>query len=276
MSKYFKLLSLEEHISFVKMQLFPETRSAKLSIDMEIICIPTSIPDPVNIPEASLPVKRLELSSPSEEIPNYPLFCKLLNDFNTYGDDLISEVFDSLVDNRTYNIPVVTTQGVPDPYDAWTTDYKGETAFFFNLSLWDAESLLNAGLRVIKHEITHVLLADLLHEPDPSKPVAVLEHMVIDEGIAHFIGFPGNRDTLLSVHHDKLIIAEKELETAIKKLSNSNLSDQEKEQLLEKAVSGNYWEKYGAICGMFRTAKVYEAQGAEGLTSCIRQGKLTR
>jgi hypothetical protein len=45
---------------------------------------------------------------------------------------------------------------------------------------------------------------------------------------------------------------------------------------MRRANTGSFWDKYGAISGMFRAAKLYEIKGANGLVEAILTSKLPR
>ena len=142
--------------------------------------------------------------------------------------------------------------------------------------LWTAKDLKTSGLTVIKHEISHVLLNKLLPEISVSNPLKLLAHIVIDEGIAHFIGFPKDPKALFAKYADKWIAAEKNLEISQTKLLNRELPLAEKELIIKTADTGAYWNKYASIAGMFRAAKIFELSGAPALRKCIRAGVLPK
>ena len=91
---------------------------------------------------------------------------------------------------------------------------------------------------VIKHEVTHILLEPLLERPEAEDYVGRLNWIVMNEGIAHFIGYPGDRREIHEKH------------------------------------AGPIWEKYGAMSGMLRAAAVYRQQGSRRLIHAIRAQSL--
>jgi hypothetical protein len=243
---------------------------------MEIKCVPIAIPDPQTLPLQALPTKDRIVSPINSQLPNLQFLTDILGQFSAEGDGLLAEIFGDFFIGRRFIINCVATQGISEPYDAWCAEYNGRRSFFFNLSLWTAEDLKRSGLAVIKHEITHILLCELLPETDISNPLKKLERIIIDEGLAHFIGFPKNRETLLVKHTDKWIAAEKELAAVQAQLSNMGLPPHETEQLIQRADTESYWKKYAAISGMFRAAKTYQTSGAAGLRNCIKTGALPK
>ena len=241
---------------------------------MKINCKLVSVNNPMDLDAKSLPCKRDEIIKRGKEIKHLAVFGKLLEEFNNNGDSLISEIFSPLFAEKEFEISVIATHGVPEPYDAWTAEFKGKQSFFLNMDLWTEEDLRKSGLAVIKHEAVHILLEELLQKPDKTKPTEILKRILIDEGIAHFIGCPFDRMTIFENYKNKREMAESNLKMAVEKLSNSRLGKKETEELLNKADSGKYWDKYASIAGMFRVAKIYSTKGAEGIIECIEKNVL--
>lgn len=242
---------------------------------MNIKCNLITVENPSTLDKESLPNTNLNIKPIiGKPIPNLNFFSNLISEFNKNGDCLINEIFYPLLNEKKFKIQVIATHGIEEPYDAWSTKYKGKVSFFFNLSLWPINDLKRAGMPVIKHEITHVLLSDLLKRPDKKNSLETIEHILINEGIAHYIGYTRDRSRMLIDYADKWETAESKLSDALKKLSDKNLSDKEKEKLIYQSNTGSYWDKYAAIAGMFRAAKIHETQGAKGLIDCIRKGNL--
>ncbi|MBS1968899.1 MAG: hypothetical protein JSU04_01250 [Bdellovibrionales bacterium] len=201
----------------------------------------------------------------------------IITQFNAEGDALLTEIFSAVHASKAFEFEVVATSGVPAPYDAWTAILGEKPVMLFNLSEWSKEEISRYGLPILLHEVSHGLLAAPLktHEELESYPEA-LEKIVIDEGIAHFIGFPGVRADLLEKHLDKWAASEALLKKAEQKLAASYVDEDEKEELLFKANTGVYWEKFGAISGMFRVAKIYQSQGPAGVVEAIKNLNLPR
>ena len=139
---------------------------------MRIVCRLIPVSNPSELPYSALPTHDLEISAyMPHDIPHLLFFQELLDDFNKNGDTLISELFDKELSGRYFEIVVIATHGIPDPYDAWCTEYLGMKSVFFNLSLWTKDDLKSDGLPVLKHEVAHVLLNELLPKPDTSNPI---------------------------------------------------------------------------------------------------------
>lgn len=241
---------------------------------MNITCELIKVNNPKSLFSESLPEFNLEVIQSGHEIPHIDLLEDQINSFNKQGDVLLNEIFSSFYRKSSFEIAVVATQGVPKPYDAWTAIYRGGQAIFFNLSVWEKEKLQKKGLSIIIHEITHVLLAELI-KPPINTPIEILNTIMLDEGLAHFTGYSGDRKMLLSDEVKRWHAAEKMLEEAKEKLLKADLSQIDVDAIIKAAHTGPYWEKYGAISGMFRAAFVYQKRGAEGLINAIKQGHLS-
>lgn len=201
----------------------------------------------------------------------------LITQFNTQGDALLTEIFSAVHGARTFEFDVIATSGIPAPYDAWTVTQGEKPVMLFNLSEWSKEEISRYGLPILLHEVSHALLAEPLkaHEELESYSEA-LEKIVIDEGIAHFIGFPGDRADILEKHSDKWPTSEALLKKAEQKLAASYVDEDEKEDLLFKSNTGTYWEKFGAISGLFRAAQIYKSKGPVAIVEAIRNMSLPR
>lgn len=201
----------------------------------------------------------------------------LLEAFNSDKSSILHEVFQPLLPGKTINVRVIGTMGIPQPYDTWTRRLKsGETVIVFNLDLWSDEDFSKHGRPLLNHELTHVLIHEIAPEPDEKDLVAAMDYLVMNEGIAHFLGYSGDRSLLLKEKKDKWNSAERALSDAYTSLRDPHISFDKKEGLLKKANTGKFWDKFGSIAGMFRAAYIYEHQGAEGLRSVLKTGKLPR
>lgn len=242
---------------------------------MRISCVLRIVDNPSDLPVEALPGSNIVFTERSGSMPHIELFRTLMDKFNLEGDALLSGIFKELLSDEDIVIPVIATWGIPDPYDAWCATFNNEKSFFFNLSRWDDADLKRAGLAVILHETTHVLV-DKIHRnsPDRNRPLEVLDYIVFNEGIAHFIGFPGNRSKICELHRDKWRNAEKTLTAVRDKLSDPNVSQEEINRCLYEANTGSFWKKYGSIAGLCRVSWLYEKHGLEAIVECIRSGSI--
>ncbi|MBO9668763.1 MAG: hypothetical protein J7501_18335 [Bdellovibrio sp.] len=200
-------------------------------------------------------------------------FNKVFANFNLHGDDILNSVFD---DSTEHIFDVTITTGLPSPYDAWTIANNGSPKIFFNLDEWTIDEIHSAGIRVVIHEVTHALLHPFLKNMDITTPIGRLNKIVIDEGIAHFIGFPGDRADLLTKWRNKWEPAEEALKQTYTQFTLKSISSTQESQLLQEADTGSFWSKYGAISGMFRAANIYSQEGGKGLKAAIHAHQLLK
>jgi hypothetical protein len=241
-------------------------------VSLNLSSKPASALDPGLFPEGEETFANVPLDPGTLEALRY-----VIAQFNTNGDALLTEIFSALHPTQSFEFDVVATSGIPAPYDAWTVSHDGKPVMLFNLSEWSKEEISRYGLPILLHEVTHALLAEPLKTHEEMEAYSeALEKIVIDEGIAHFIGFPGDRADILEKHSDKWPASEALLKKAEQRLAASYVDEDEKEDLLFKSNTGTYWEKFGAISGMFRAAQVYKSSGAAGIVEAIRNLSLPR
>lgn len=222
-----------------------------------------------------LPIEPITIFSETVDDKKVEVLQEVVNSFNSRGDTILYEIFSQFCDDRIFEFDLIYTTGVQAPYDAWTAlSDHGKPIMYFNLSEWTTEQLAKDGLAVVIHEVTHALLEPLLINYESTDHLMMLERIIIDEGMAHFLGFPGNRLSLVEKYHDKWIQSESELEAAIKNLDSRILSEAEINKLLLKSNTGPFWEKYAAISGMFRAAKIHSTKGTDGIIKAIKEGRL--
>ena len=224
----------------------------------------------------ALPSKEIVIMADGVDSKKLEQFEQLIDIFNTEGDKLITEIFYPLHQNRQFQVQVVATSGIPAPYDAWTAIHQGRPSIFFNLDLWTIDQLCKSGIGVIKHEVAHILMEPLLRPPIQQNYIERLDYIVINEGIAHFIGSSKDSETLLNEKFEQWEESEKTLADALKELKDLGTPSETKELLLKQADTGPFWKKYGAISGMFRAAHVYSKLGSKGLTEAIRSHSLRK
>jgi len=228
----------------------------------------------MKLPITALPISGLVLTdNPVDEEKSLTLK-NIIEEFRQRGDPILQELASLLSLQEKCTASIVMTSGVPAPYDAWTGNFDNSLGIFFNLDQWSISDLENQGLAVLKHELAHLVIAKHIQKLPAEDFVDRLEQIVLDEGIAHFIGFPRDRGSVLIKERARGEFAEKKLEEALLVLRDHKLSNEEKKAVLIPANTGSYWEKYGAIAGMFRAAKIFEAEGVAGFARAIRSGKL--
>lgn len=225
----------------------------------------------ISLSSNQLPVANLEIINSEVDTQKVDALREVIDQFNAGGDELLTSVFFPLYGEHKFYFNVIYTSGVPAPYDAWTVSVDNKPVVFFNLSEWTVDELFKQGLAVVIHEVTHALLEPFLKGLDVSSSLKNLEKIVFDEGMAHFLGFPGDRFTLLEKYYEKWIQSEEALKNAQATLALIQTTVAEKEDVLLRSNTGSFWNKYGAISGMFRFAKIYSSSGSVGLTNAIKE-----
>lgn len=238
-----------------------------MNIRFNIICVENA----KEIEENYRPIKDfeyLEVNDFESKVAHFKNFLEKLTrkDF----DELFMEIFSEVKD---FEVNLTLTSGIPYPYDAWCYSGDEVNMIFFNLSLWDAEKINKHAESILIHEITHFLLKKFYENPyDLENKNDILDYVAYDEGLAHFLGFPGNREDILSIYLDKREKAKKEFLYYKNYIRNNELSKEELIIIYNKATSGNYWEKFASIYGMFIYAEVFEKHGAKGIKDVIKNG----
>lgn len=130
MTTHFRILMLVIFV-FVGCSTAQTKREAVLNLKFEVVQISSSLLSAEPLLEESVPVKSEELDSAKTQA-----FRDLIGDFQQTGDSVLNSVFEPLYCDKLFVVMVVLTSGIPSPYDAWTAQFNGKTAIFFNLSIW--------------------------------------------------------------------------------------------------------------------------------------------
>lgn len=245
--------------------------NSEFKVILELIQVSGSSLESESLPEKQIVVLKSDLDPLKVDLVQ-----KLVMNFNRDQDELMVKLFSHFYSTAQGPFRVILTAGIPSPFDAWTAKFEGKFAIFINLSEWTIPQLEKSGLGVVKHEVTHVLLEPLLKSPSGDNILANLDHIVIDEGIAHFIGVNGNRSNYFANKNDQWKQSEIHLAKAQKEISLSETSEKRKSDLLKLANSGPFWQKFGSISGMFRANFIYQKFGIKGLVKAIESSKLER
>jgi hypothetical protein len=214
----------------------------------------------------------IKLSREIDPRIEYQLFENLISEFNAVGDLIMSEVFMPLLGESKVEACVVLAKQAER--DAWAGSHDGKPAMFFNLEKWPEERVKSKFVAVMKHEMTHLLLGMVLKNPERADYAGRLEHIVLNEGLAHFMGRYTSVENLTTRRSEKYEMARKQLSHAFDRLTDPLITIEEAEEILRKSAAGSYWDKFGAIAGMFRAAYTYQSCGARGLIDSILSNKL--
>ena len=171
--------------------------------------------------------------------------------------------------------------GFPAPYDAVAeTAPDGKVHIVLDVVQFAAYDLTEeqseAAIRnLLTHELVHVLmekrfpgLADGFGSLEYTR---IMDALVFNEGIAHLLSYKSREldeiDWTDSKLQDIYVRSKQQLKAA---LSESNKDLQTKR--LEEAVTGPYFEKYGAMSGMLYFAEKWKSNGIFGLEQELETG----
>lgn len=160
----------------------------------------------------------------------------------------------------------------------------GNPVLIFNLSLFTklygetTEEQFQTLTNIMSHEIFHFAFEEFKNESTNYPRISdndfkrQLFRTVQNEGIAHYIDI---KDVLITKFSDfKKYQKEnfEKLNKAILSFSSQQMGNEEKKKILQRANVGKYWEKYGAICGMFMSYHIERLLGKEAITKTIENG----
>ncbi len=167
---------------------------------------------------------------------------------------------------------------------------QGEPVIIVNLSIItklygdDIDKLLNDNIsNTMSHELFHFVFAEYQkvssfwkNNRDTTK-IGQLVEIIQNEGIAHYISHNQKQNLIKNYNtsnelkeHEKK--AFKQLDIAVKQLLNSELSEQEKDDILMKSNAGRYWDKFGAIAGKFMVYHIEKKYGEQAIKQSLSKG----
>lgn len=177
-----------------------------------------------------------------------------LKDFKPYNIDIWENIFSNWQEIVSNSI-VYLVVGCPRPYDAMvrtSPDGKEVIILDVNRMLSYADSI-DELISIIKNLLTHEFAHTCLHSdypvPDENASFEVrLKNTCFDEGMAHFLSFNENIKSI-NWMEEKLIEKKKRAYDMLIYAINSK--EEVHSELLIKSNSGQFWDKFGAISGMF-------------------------
>jgi hypothetical protein len=135
-----------------------------------------------------------------------------------------------------------------------------------------------AALDVVRHESFHVLFqrfrgtaSGWTKHNGNTTPVWPLLELLVNEGIAHFIGFR-RRLTKSGFPLKRAKSPLTKIASLITKLQNKKLSKLRRRDMLLEANTGSFWSKFGSIGGMLMVYAVNKAFGVRGIKAVLRCG----
>lgn len=164
-------------------------------------------------------------------------------------------------------VNIILTVGCPAPYDAMVREHDGEEFIILDL-IRLLEYKADIGMLMtpfLTHELTHICIhADYPDVPAGADYCNRLKYITFDEGFAHLLAY---RDNIENIDFSSLV--KEHYQKAFYKLKEA-ISERESEKqkaYLEESNAGDYWNKYGAICG-----KLYLAMTLDNLEMVYKAG----
>lgn len=217
----------------------------------------------------------------------------LLEKVKTVYNTLTAEATDFLPVNRPIwdilfpdwqevfrDISVDLIVGFPEPYDA-TVEYdeNGGCHIIFDLCCWAKYvgqcDLTDLVRNLMTHELCHVLIHR--HTPGITKAltsddyITALDAITFDEGLAHLVSYGATEIDEINWSGDALReIRSKNINRMREALSEVDKQKQQKN--LYDAICGNYYEKFGCMCGMFYFAELYTSGGIPAIEKAFKEG----
>lgn len=160
------------------------------------------------------------------------------------------------------NIIVYIIIGSPSPYDAMVrVDELGNPSVILDIARIyyaanNKDMVADICKRFITHEVSHIIVQDKYVLPTIADPLYDnLKYVVFDEGIAHFLSYAQD---VLSVdwYSDYMMERRSKAYAALLNAIREN-NENKKLEILNKANSGQYWNKFGAISGLFAIIDYY-------------------
>lgn len=173
-------------------------------------------------------------------------------------------------------------RGVVQKDNTYTLDSKGEPTSFFNLTKISRtygntlEEIITALQGVMAHEAFHVLFDNYKKQSNAYKPLSneneQLLSLIHNEGIAHYVCYRNDMKNSFSSFHDFQSGSFDVLNESISILNADSTTAETKETLIARANIGSFWDKYGAISGMFMAYHIEKELGFDALVETVRTG----
>jgi hypothetical protein len=167
---------------------------------------------------------------------------------------------------------------------------QGESVIIVNLSIitklygGNINKLLNDNIsNTISHELFHFVFAEYRNVSSYWKSnrdttnIGQLVEIIQNEGIAHYLSH-NQKQNLIENYNTSSKLKEhekeafKQLYIAVKQLLNTELSKQEKVNILMKSNTGKYWDKFGAITGKFMVYHIEKEYGEQAIQESLSKG----
>jgi Putative zinc dependent peptidase (DUF5700) len=133
-----------------------------------------------------------------------------------------------------------------------------------------AHELFHAGMRVVEAG-----LPGWAPYRTPSNEVAFIAKAMLDEGIAHYVDWrdrPGSDSLFTWKPSAREANSFSRLAGAVNRIRRPETGRTERMEVMEMAVAGPLWGKYGAISGMFAAHRIEAARGRDALRQAVAGG----
>ncbi|WP_160678236.1 hypothetical protein [Clostridium sp. C8-1-8] len=190
----------------------------------------------------------------------YDTVLEKIKNFKPLNHLLWKEFFqDACIPQSTHIYLIV---GSPYPFDAMVRKSPlGGNVIILDLNRIsgytdDINKLSEIVISFLTHEISHIITNEIYPVPcKDASTIDILKHVIFDEGIAHFLAFKEGVLTLNWYSSDMILHRKNSYATLISELNTNN--DAYKESIIERAKSGLFWDKFGAISGLFAIIDYY-------------------
>ena len=199
---------------------------------------------------------------------------RVVLEFEKTPDDLLMKLLNYFYPEMIFEIPVIATSGGVQRKNIWTSQLNGKSAIFFNLGGWRVDSLTRFAAKALLQEAVVALFLPLLRKGDAQNALAELELMILAYGLGAFLAAPVPRQSLITEHAEKWKAAEAEILRTKLNMLHPDYFSEDKEEILEFGITGDFWQQSISVAGMFRVAQVFQHQGLEGLIKIIDERSL--
>ncbi|MBU5439136.1 hypothetical protein KQI42_14030 [Tissierella sp. MSJ-40] len=203
----------------------------------------------------------------------YEMLLKSLRDFKPLNSQLWEQFFGEY-NALSEDVTVYIIVGSPDPYDSMIRqDKEGNKCIIFDLERIRSYSenddkISEIIMQLITHEIAHIYIKKKYRSSSIEDSIYEnLRYIVFNEGIAHFLSF--DKEVLSTDWYTNEMMERKEkaYSTLLNEMKNN--SQDRKDEILARANSGKYWDKFGAISGLFAIVDYYNSHNKDLI--CFRE-----
>lgn len=191
-----------------------------------------------------------------------------LSNFKLFNETVFKVLFPNYED-LLVNVHVLLVVGCPEPYDAMFKEYEGTEYIVFDLIrlasyVEQGYSVEDLVTQLIIHEFTHQCINQIYPCSKEMTYEEKLNYIVFNEGMAHFLAFKSSihidwESELYRIHYENV-------KSLLMKALQATSKDKQLEWL-ERADTGSYWNKFGAIAG-----KIYFGLHKDELFNIYKKG----